>query len=831
MLNNVKHSEIIQQMTLVEKASLMSGANFWNTKAIDRLQIPAIMLTDGPHGLRKQGGKADHLGLNKSLPATCFPTAATLANSWDVDLLEEVGVALGRESAYQGVSVLLGPGLNIKRNPLAGRNFEYFSEDPYLTGKLAAAMTRGIQSQGVSACPKHYAVNSQETRRMMVDEIVDERALHEIYLEGFRRLVREANPWTIMTSYNKVNGEYANENQYLVKETLIDRFGYEGVLVTDWGGNNDRVKGLRAGNTLEMPSTNGMTDKEIVSAVEAGELEAGLLDEQVDKLLTLIEQVGAADLGTEYYGKKVSQSETDSSDHIASLLQNNHEKAMEAATRSIVLLKNEDQVLPLKKDHKRIAIIGDFAEKPRYQGAGSSLIEPTQLSDLKSSLMERNLNIIGYEKGFHRLGRPSRYYRNRALALAKKADTVLLFLGLDEGSEAEGVDRKDMKLSKNQLMLFHSLLMVQKNIIVILAGGSPVEMPFAKSAKAILHGYLPGQGGGEAIARVLLGDYNPSGKLAETYPFKYEDVASSSYYPGEILMSEHRESIYIGYRQYDYQKKAVLYPFGYGLSYTTFEYSNLVVEQVDMDVSEDMVGHLPNQSYKVKLTVTNTGQVQGEEVVQLYVKPKNRRVFSEVKSLKAFCKVALNPGEKREIVMTLDQLAFAYFNIEVDDWVTERGHYDLQVGASSRDIRLRSEIYIEGVEPTNPYVDRNIEAYDQVKDLQSSDFEALLGRQLPARIWEHNRELTEQDLLEQSQFGGAFGRFLYRLIMFVHVILRKVGRPIPSNNVLFVMGMPFRSVARMSGGRVNMQQLKGILQMVNGHFVKGIVTYVRNWRK
>ena len=555
----INYQELIDKMTLEEKASLMSGGNFWNTKPIERLGIPSMMLTDGPHGLRKQGGKADHLGLNKSLPATCFPPAATLANSWDIELLHEVGRFIGKEAAAEKVSVLLGPGLNIKRNPLAGRNFEYFSEDPYLSGKLAANMVNGIQSTGISASPKHYAVNSQEHMRMTIDEVVDERALRELYLEAFRYVVEESKPKTIMSSYNKVNGEYANENTHLMNDILYGEWGYEGIVVTDWGGNNDRVKGLIAGNQLEMPSSGGITDQEIVEAVKSGELAEEILDESVARILALVFETRKSLEQTE---------EIDWEEH--------HQKAIEAARRSLVLLKNEENILPLDKQQK-IAVIGDFAKTPRYQGAGSSLINPTKLDNALELLNESHVNIIGFEQGFKRYGKKSAELENKALRLAEKADTVLLFLGLDEGSEAEGIDRKDMKLRENQLSLVNELSVIHDNIVVILSGGAAIEMPFVNEVKGILHGYLGGQGGASAIRDVLLGDCNPSGKLAETYPFAYENVSSAPYFPGLEATAEHRESIYIGYRYFDTVNLPVLFPFGHGLSYTGFEYSNINV--------------------------------------------------------------------------------------------------------------------------------------------------------------------------------------------------------------------------------------------------------------
>lgn len=822
---NLVHKELIDKMTLEEKASLLSGENFWNTKAIERLGVPSIMLTDGPHGLRKQGGKADHLGLNKSIPATCFPTAATLANSWDEKLLDEVGTCLGQEAKREDVSVLLGPGLNIKRNPLGGRNFEYFSEDPYLTGKLAAAMTRGIQSQGVSACPKHFAVNSQETRRMIIDEIVDERAFHELYLEGFRYVVKEADPKTIMTSYNRINGTYANENVHLLQEILTKRWGFNGVLVTDWGGNNDRVSGLLAGNTLEMPSAHGMTDAEIVAAVKTGKIPETLLDDQVAKLLGLI----SSTLGRDTLGEQNGRRDVPIDSHEENrdkLHKVNHEKATDAATRSVVLLKNEDDILPIEDLNKKIALIGDFAENPRYQGAGSSLIEHTYLESLHDALKNTELNIIGYEKGFHRYGKLSKRLLDKAVTLAKNADMVILSVGLDEGSEAEGVDRKHMRLAENQLILIDEISKINDQIVIVIAGGAPIEIPFHDRVKGIVHGYLPGQGGGRALAKVLLGEYNPSGKLAESYPMTYNQVASSEYYPGGELTSEHRESIFIGYRQYDKMKNEVRYPFGHGLSYTTFTYSDLAVE-----------------SNHVTLKVKNTGKRAGEEIVQIYVAPLERKVFHEEKSLKGFQKILLEPGEAKVVSITLDEHAYAYYHVGKKCWVTESGQYTVMAAASSRDIRLQTKVRLEkdsnlkgafmSIEaPEDPYTGIPIKAYREydLNHLTSEEFAELLGRKLPEKFWDKSKELTKQDLIEQAKYKNWFGKMLYRTIMMVHHILRWRGRPMDSNNVLFVLGLPFRSVARMSGGKVDMKMLDGLLLMVNGHFISGLRHYIRAWR-
>ncbi len=791
---SLKYEHLIVQMTLEEKASLMSGENFWNTKSIERLGIPSMMLTDGPHGLRKQGGKADHLGLNKSLPATCFPTAATLANSWDIDLVSRVGRGLGKEAAGEEVSVLLGPGLNIKRNPLCGRNFEYFSEDPYLTGKMAASMIKGIQEEGVSACPKHFAVNSQETHRMCVDEIVDLRALHEMYLEGFRYAVCEGEAKTIMTSYNKVNGVYTNENVELLQDILTDEWGYDGLIVTDWGGNNDRVEGLKAGNQLEMPSTSGATDRDIVHAVENGDLDVAVLDSRVDSLIRIIFDTKNA-LGK---GKRFTYQE-------------HHELAVEASLKSTVLLKNEG-VLPLIDREEKIGVIGDFAKNPRYQGAGSSLINAINVDNFLDEFVNVGYNVIGYEKGFKRLGGKSEKLKKAAVQLAKKSDKVILYLGLDEGSEAEGIDRPTLSLTANQLELFNAVYEVNSNVIVLLAGGSPIEMPFVNKAKAIVHGYLPGQGGGEALVKIITGEVNPSGKLSESYPIKYGDVSSAKIYPGKEATSEHRESIYFGYRHYDTANVKVLFPFGYGLSYTTFVYDHLVIN-----------------GNEVKFSVKNTGDIDGEEVVQLYVHAKESKVFRAEKELKGFAKVKLEAGESKDVFMTLDEHAFAYYNIDRNKWVVEKGEYEILIGASSRDIRLVQKVDVKGENVQSPYDRERLKAYYKcdVQNLTKADFENLIGRPLPKEQWERDKKLDYNDMIVQAKESGFFGKALYKFFNWTKRFLRKIGKPITANNVMFVMELPFRSIARMSAGKVNEDMLDGILMMLNGNFFNGFTHYIK----
>lgn len=778
---NLRYDELIKQMTLEEKASMTSGGNFWNTVGIERLGIPPMMLTDGPHGLRKQGGKADALGLNQSIPATCFPTSATLANSWDYHLTEAVGRAVGEEAAAEEVGVVLGPGLNIVRDPRSGRAFEYFSEDPLLAGKLAAGLVRGIQSTGVAACMKHYAVNSQEHMRMNIDEIVDERALREIYLEGFRYVVAESGVKSVMSSYNKVNGTYANENMYLLRDILKGEWGFDGLIVTDWGAENDRVAGLLAGNQLEMPSSSGMTVEDVMEAVKSGELDESTLDERIDELLAIVFETHRASEGLTKVDFKA-----------------HHELAAEAARRSIVLLKNNDDILPLKPRTK-VAVIGDFAETPRYQGAGSSLVKPTRLENSLDALTRSKLDVVGFATGFKRYGGHSRRRLREAVELAQSAEVALVFIGLDETIEAEGIDRANIKLPDAQLEMLEDILDVQENVVVVLCGGGPVEMPFVGQTKAVLHGFLGGQAGGQAIVDVLTGEANPSGKLAMTYPYSYRDVPTKGNYPGQEATAEHRESIFVGYRYYDTRNVPVLFPFGHGLSYTKFDYS-------DIEISED----------SVSFTLTNVGEVAGEEITQVYVGAEESEVFRARHELKGFAKVHLQPGQSERVTISLDSHAYAYFNIKLGRWTVETGRYVVEVGASSDDIRLSGEISIKGEEAPNPYNKEELARYykGDVKDLSSGEFEKLYGSPLPNPRWNRRRKLTVDDTPAQFVYGNWLGKFIYGWFRLARRLLFMIGRPLTANGVMFLVNMPLRKMARMSNGKISMRKVEGFIKLV-----------------
>ncbi|GKU24200.1 beta-glucosidase [Clostridium folliculivorans] len=797
----MKYRRLIEKMTLEEKASLMSGKDFWQSMDIQRLGINSMFLSDGPHGIRKQAAAADHLGLNPSVPSTCFPTAATIANSWNEELGEKIGGFLGEEAVSLKVNVLLGPGINMKRNPLCGRNFEYFSEDPYLAGKMAVNYIKGIQSKGISACVKHFAVNNQEERRMAIDTIVDERTLREIYLTAFEMAVKEGGTKTIMSSYNMLNGIYTNENLHLMREILRDEWCYQGVVVTDWGGSNDRVAGLIAGNELEMPTTGEETNIDIINSIKNGKIKEELLDESVDRILDLI-------FTTEEVFKQ-SYHDFDIDKH--------HRMAQFASEESIVLLKNESNILPLKTGTK-VAIIGDFAKNPRYQGAGSSVVNPTKLDNTLECLDESGIVSLGYAAGFKRYGKKSSKLIREACELAKGADVVLLYLGLDEATEAEGLERQDMKLPQNQIDLIEEISKVNSNIVAILSCGSVVEMPWIYKVKGLLHGYLGGQAGARAMLRIISGDVNPSGKLAETYPISYEDTPSFNNFPGKEVTVEYREGIYIGYRYYDTADIEVLFPFGYGLSYTKFEYSDMKVNQ-----------------YGVTFKITNTGKISGKEIAQLYVGCKSKNIFRPQKELKGFIKIFINEGETKKVTIPFDDKTFRYFNVKTNKWEVEEADYEIMVGTSSRDIKLNDNIFIEGTGAPLPYDKHKIPSYfsGKVKNVSTDEFEALIIRRVPEAKWDRSKPLGYNDTVAQCQYAkGVVARFAFKLISFAYWFLRKIGKRKTANIIMMsIYHMPFRGISRMTGGVINMPMVDGILMMVNGRFFKGLNYFLKQRSK
>ncbi|TQK20753.1 beta-glucosidase [Microbacterium sp. SLBN-154] len=665
----------LADLTLEEKAALTSGASFWFTEAVERVGIPPVMLTDGPHGLRKQAGSGDHLGIGDSVPATCFPPAVGLGSSWDVGLLRRVGEALGVEASIENVGVLLGPGVNIKRSPLCGRNFEYFSEDPIVSGELGAAIVRGIQSQGVGASLKHFAANNQEEDRMRASSDVDARPLREIYLRGFQRVVEDAQPWTVMCSYNRINGVYASEDPWLLTSVLRDEWGFEGLVVSDWGAVNERVAGIAAGLDLEMPSSGGITDAQIVRAVTDGVLPESVLDTAAGRVIDLVRKV------TDAAGTATGPLDVDA----------HHALARDAAARSIVLLKNDSvegaPVLPLAKD-ARLAVIGEFAAAPRYQGAGSSMINPTRLDTALDAIRQAASSEVAFSRGFSTAVDVAQEeevsLRTEAVAVAAAAEVAVVFLGVPARLESEGYDRDDIDLPVNQLALLEAVLAVNPRTVVVLSNGGVVALPFAEAVPAILEGWLLGQAGGGATADILFGDVNPSAKLTETIPLRLEDTPAFLDFPGEFSHVRYSEGLFVGYRWYDARRMPVAFPFGHGLSYTTFTYGDC------------FAAITPSGDVEVRVTVTNSGSRAGREVVQGYTALPGSAIQRAPRELKAFASVELDPGETREVVLAVRRSDLAYWDRRVDGWVVEGGRYAVEVGASSRDIRSRTVIDIAG---------------------------------------------------------------------------------------------------------------------------------------
>lgn len=704
---------IVSQMTLEEKASLCSGLDFWHTKPVERLGIPSITMTDGPHGLRKQAEESDHLGINQSVPATCFPSGAGLACSWDRELIKKVGEALAEECLAEGVSIILGPAANIKRSPLCGRNFEYLSEDPYLSSQMAANHIKGVQSKGVGTSLKHFAANNQEHRRMSVDAIIDERTLREIYFASFETAVKEAKPWTVMCAYNKVNGTYCSQNEYLLTEVLRKDWGFDGFVVSDWGAVDERVKGLVAGLDLEMPSSNGINDKKIVEAVKSGKISEKVLDKAVKRLLNVIFEAVDNKKENTIYDKKV-----------------HHELAKKVAEQCMVLLKNEDDILPLKQKGT-IAVIGAFAKNPRYQGGGSSHVNPTEI-DIpyeKIKQLAGDAEVIyadGYKLDSDEMDEA---LLNEAKETAARADVAIVFAGLPERYESEGYDRPHMRMPDNHNKLIEIVSEVQANTIVVLSNGAPVEMPWLSNVKGLIEAYLGGQAFGGAIADILFGYANPCGKLAETFPQKLCNNPSYLNFPGEGDRVEYREGLFVGYRYYDAKQIEPLFPFGYGLSYTSFEYNDMSVDKKEVNDTETIT---------VKVKVKNVGEVAGKEIIQLYVQDVESSVIRPKKELKGFCKVELEPGEEKEVEFMLDKRAFAYYNTDIKDWHVESGDFEILIGKSSKDIVLRETVKVNSTVPIKKYYHRNSLLGDIMADPRGAEVIKQLAAQLNIPMGEGN---------------------------------------------------------------------------------------------
>ena len=798
-------------MTLEEKASLCSGLDFWHLKGIERLGIPSIMVTDGPHGLRKQSGQGDHIGLLDSIPATCFPTASALASTWNRDLVYQVGEALGEECRAEKVSVILGPGLNIKRSPLCGRNFEYFSEDPYLTGEIAKSHINGVQSQGIGTSAKHYAVNNQEFRRMVIDAVVDERALREIYLAGYEMAVKDAQPWTVMCAYNKVNGTYCCEHEYLMTDILKEEWGHEGLVVTDWGAMNDRVKGLQAGVELEMPGVPNGNDARIVAAVRSGQVAEEVLDQAAGRIVGLILKAEEA-LASDFVCDRAA----------------NHALARRAAGEGAVLLRNEGPVLPLQEQAK-IALVGRFAKEPRYQGAGSSLINPTQLDNVYDEIValvgDANLTYApGYTK---RADEADEALIAEALEAASGADVVVICAGLTDLLEVEGLDRDHMKMPPGHDALIEALVAAHRRVVIVLSNGAPVEMPWVDSVSAILEGYLGGQAGAGAIADILFGRVNPSGKLAETFPIRLEDNPSYHYFPSGPSTVEYRESLYVGYRYYDSVDQEVLFPFGHGLSYTAFAYSDLQLSQ--SQITED-------DTLTATLKVQNTGAVAGMETVQLYVRDLETTVFRPDKELKGFAKVELQPGEETEVAIELDKRAFAYYDTELKDWHVETGDFEVLIGASSRDIRLRATVKVASSSEAAYTADREALAayYDFPKGapVDRGSFETLLRRPVPPNEAPTKGSYTLNTPVGDMQ-DAFIGRQLFGLMnrQMAKLIQGQEGTPTALLMEAVAREMPLRGMLMSGNGSISREMLEALLVMINGRTLKGLSALIGALRR
>ena len=675
-----KITELISKMTLEEKAGLCSGEDFWHTKGIERLGIPSVMVSDGPHGLRKQEDEADHLGINGSIKAVCFPAGCATASSFDRNLLEELGEIIGNECQAENISTILGPAMNIKRSPLCGRNFEYYSEDPLVSSEMASAFVRGVQSKSVGTSPKHFMANNQEYHRMTSSSEMDERTMREIYLASFENMVKKEKPWTIMNSYNKLNGTYLCENKEMLSDVLRDEWGFDGYVMTDWGAMNERVEALKAGCNLEMPASGGKTDKEIVDAVRSGELDEAVLDKRCEEFLNII------------FRYIENRDETVVFDR-----EQDHEKARHIEEECIVLLKNEDNILPLTPEQKT-AFIGKYAAAPRFQGGGSSHINSfkteSALDALDTADGIKKENII-YAQGYDDLeDKTDEEMLREAVEAAKSAETAIIFAGLPDSFESEGYDRTHMRMPQCQITLIEEVAKVQSNTVVVLHNGAPVEMPWIDKVKAVVEVYLGGQAVGGATVNILYGNTNPSGHLAETFPIRVQDTPCYLTYGGEHDKSVYSEGVFVGYRYYASKEMNVLFPFGHGLSYTTFSYSNLTVEKKRIRESETL---------RVSVDVTNTGNRFGKEVVQLYVAPKNSTVIRPVRELRAFEKTGIAPGETKTVTFLLDSRAYAYWSTEIHGWHVESGEYEIQIGKNAQDIVLSRTVYVES-EHTIPKV-------------------------------------------------------------------------------------------------------------------------------
>ena len=793
-----KARELVSQMTLEEKASLMSGLNFWYLKGVERLGLPSIMVTDGPHGLRKQADDADHLGINKSVPAVCFPTSAATACSFDRELLKRIGVAIGEECRQENVAVILGPGINMKRSPLCGRNFEYFSEDPYVSGELAIAFVQGVQSQNVGVSVKHYAFNNQETRRLTSDSVLDERTARELYLTAFEKVTKEANPWTFMCAYNRFEGTYCSESKKLLKDILRDEWGFDGLVMTDWGAANDRVDGIAAGLDLQMPADDGVNDAKVLESAKNGMLSKADLDAAAVNVTELILKAQTRE-------------------PLTCNVDAHRKLAAQAAAESTVLLKNDDAVMPMPEG-ANFAIVGAFAKTPRHQGAGSSKIEPIKLDSVCDCLEDAGA-VFKYADGYNiDSDEADIVLINKAVEAAKEKDYVFVVAGLPAAYESEGFDRENMKMPESHNVLIKELANVNDNVVVFLLGGSPMEVVWQDDVKGILMCYLGGETVGKAIADLILGKQAPGGRLAESWPYSSGANPSATYYPGYQKTVEYRESIFVGYRYYDTAQKPVCFPFGFGLSYTTFEYSGLKVDKKSI---------YDTDSIRLSVDIKNTGDVAGSEVVQLYVSHRKPTIFKAAHELKGFEKVFLAPGESKTVNFILDKRSFAYYNTIVSDWHVESGDYELQVASSSRDIRGRATVYVKStVNAEIPDYRRTAPTYyslqNGISKISDRQFTEILGRPLPSRTRDRYDRFDENSTISEIQEKWIGRVFAKKFKEQAQAKLSNMSEDIAEMFNRMLDDMPLRSLRMMAGGDLPPNVIDGLVIALNGRLIKGM---------
>ncbi len=786
---NKRVDEILSKLTLEEKAKLCSGKNFWELESV--ADLPSIMVTDGPHGLRKQETSADHIGLSQSVKATCYPTAVGLAATWDNNLVYKLGEHLGEECLTENVSVLLGPGANIKRHPLCGRNFEYLSEDPILTGYISSSLISGIQSKGIGTSLKHYVANNQENMRMSVDTFIDERTLREIYLKGFEIAVKNAQPWTVMCSYNKVNGEYLSENKKLLQNVLKNEWEHKGIVVTDWGACNDRVKGLEAGQDLEMPGPSKNNTRKIIDAVKNGTLDEKVLDSRVERILDLIIKSSAT------LQKDVKPYNKDE----------HHDFARHLAAESTVLLKNDDNILPLNKK-QTVALIGEFAVKPRYQGSGSSLINPSKITNALDAFTEVLGDKVTFAQGYNsKSDIVDLNLITEAVEIAKKSEVVVVMVGLTEVFESEGFDREHLNMPSNHLKLVEELVKVNDNIIVALSNGSPVLLPFKNKVSAIVESYLGGQASGEALADIIFGNVNPSGKLAETFPNNIDEIPASKNFPGKPRQVEYREGLYVGYRYYNTVGLKPLYPFGYGLSYTTFKYSDFKVES-----KEEII---------VKLNVKNTGKVAGKEIVQVYLSKPDSGVYRPSIELKGYSKVNLKPNEQKEVVINIP---LSDLKVYTDGFKLEEGTYTLKIGSSSDNIHFEQNILLKGEKLQDDF--SNYKNINNDFNPTQNQFEELLEFKIPD--YPSIRPFTMNSVIGEMQ-GTIVGRLLKKALLknITKMVDGEANEALAKMAETMMNQLPFRALVMMSDGAITYNRAIGLLDMMNRKPLRGLFKTIK----